>query len=230
MMKLTVPTARDVNAIVGVLAVTALGILSMWFPTAVLNLPMPKNILVSMALTTVWGMVALGLFPYLWAMRRLGMGLADLGISGRNIGVSTLLGCALYSLALVAFLHCSWGKMMSEHAVRSAPLGPAIFMCVCMSVTAAGTDLLTRGFILLSLVRHGPVLFAIAVQNGIWYLGHTYEIHMLADCLGVGGATVLTLTLGIGGDMVVLRTRNVVGLCIAHVLLNVILTVYLRSM
>jgi hypothetical protein len=46
----------------------------------------------------------------------------------------------------------------------------------------------------------------------------------------VGGATALTLTLGIGGDMVVLRTRNVIGLCIAHVLLNLILTVYLRLM
>jgi hypothetical protein len=99
-----------------------------------------------------------------------------------------------------------------------------------MSVIAAGTDLLTRGFILLTLARHSHVVFAIAMQNAIWCLGHVHEIGLLADCLGVGGATLLTLTLGIGGDMVVLRTRNVIGLCIAHVLLNVILTVYLRAM
>ncbi|HEX9755834.1 MAG TPA: CPBP family glutamic-type intramembrane protease [Gemmatimonadales bacterium] len=223
-------TAREVNAALGVLGVVAVGILSMWFPTAMLGVPMPKGVLASTALTTVWGIVALGVFPYLWAIRRLGMTLGDLGISVRRLGLSTVLGCALYALALVAFLHCSWGQMMSEHAVRSAPPGPAIFMAFCMSVTAAGTDLLTRGFILLSLARHGPVTFAIAAQNGIWYLGHTHEIGLLADCLGVGGATLLTLTLGIGGDMVVLRTRNVIGLCIAHVLLNVILTIYLRSM
>lgn len=229
-MKPTAMTARDVNAVVGVLGVTALGIFSLWFPTVVLHMPMPKGMLVSTGLTTVWQTVALGLFPYVWANRRLGMSLSELGLSTRNLGWSVLLGCGLYTLALVAFLHCSWGAMMQGHAVRTAPLPQGLFLCLCMSVIAAGTDLLTRGFILLSLARHGPVLFAIAVQNGIWYLGHVHEIRLLTDCLGVAGATALTLTLGVGGDMVVLRTRNVVGLGVAHVLLNVILTLYLRQM
>jgi len=221
---------RDVNAVLGTLGVTLLGILSLWFPTAVLNIPMPKGMVPSMALTTAWQTIALGVFPYVWAMRRLGMDLGDLGLSRRNLGWSVLLGCALYTLALVSFLHCSWGEMMRGNAVRTAPFGQAVVMCTFMSVIAAGTDLLTRGFILLSLSRHGPVWFAIAVQNATWYVGHIQEIGQLTDCLGVGGATALTLTLGIGGDMVVLRTRNVVGLCVAHVLLNVILTTYLRTM
>ena len=229
-MRVAAMGQRDVNAVLGTLGVTLLGILSLWFPTAVVNLPLPQGPLPSMVLTTVWQIVALGVFPYGWAMRRLGMDLGELGLSTRNLGWSVVLGCALYTLALVSFLHCSWGEMMHTHAVRTAPLGQAMVICACMSVIAAGTDLLTRGFILLTLARHGPVLFAIAVQNVTWYVGHLDEIGALADCLGVGGATALTLTLGIGGDMVVLRTRNVVGLCVAHVLLNVILTTYLRTM
>lgn len=223
-------TARDFNATVGVLGVTALGILSLWFPTAVLHIPMPQGVVTRTALTTVWQTVALGVLPYLWAVRRLGMTLGDLGLSTRRLLPSTLLGCGLYTIALAAFLHCSAGQMMQGHAVRTAPLAEAVIFCFFMSVVAAGTDLLTRGFILLTLARHSHVVFAIAMQNAIWYLGHVQEIRLLADCLGVGGATLLTLTLGIGGDMVVLRTRNVIGLCIAHVLLNVILTVYLRVM
>jgi len=230
MMRVSEMGQRDVNAVVGVLGVTLLGILSLWFPTAVLNLSIPKGVFSSMGVNFVWYGVALGFFPYLWAMRRLGMSLGDLGLSRDNLGISVLLGCSLYTLALVTFLHCSGGEMMRTHAVRTATAPVAVVMGAYMSVLVAGTDLFTRGFILLSLARHTHVLFAIVMQNAIWYLGHRPEIHQLADCLGVGGATAVTLTLGIGGDMVVLRTRNVIGLCVAHALLNIVLVVYLRQM
>lgn len=54
------------------------------------------------------------------------------------------------------------------------------------------------------------------------------QIRLLADCLGMVMGTALTL--GIVGDMIVLRTRNVIGLAIAHFLLNVVLAIYLRNL
>jgi hypothetical protein len=223
-------TVRNVNAVVGVLGVTVTGILCLWIPAVLLGVPMPKEMLASEAINTVWQTAALGVFPYLWAIRRLGLTLADLGISLRRLGTSTVLGCSLYCLALVAFIHCSAGSLMQNHPIRHVPLGEAVVLSFFMAVIAGGTDILTRGFILLTLARYSHVVFAIAMQNLVWFLGHVHEIRLLADCLGVGGAAALTLTLGVLGDAVVLRTRNVVGLSIAHVLLNVVLTVYLRTM
>jgi hypothetical protein len=40
----------------------------------------------------------------------------------------------------------------------------------------------------------------------------------------------LTLTLGILGDIVALRTRNVVGLAVAHVLLNITMMAFIRTL
>ncbi len=221
---------RDVNAVLGILGMVLLGVLSLWFPTAVVHVPRPEGRVASLALTAVWQSLVLGGVPYVWAMRRLRMRLGELGISTRCLGLSTLLGCGLYTIALVAFIHCSGGSMMQNHVVRQVGPGEAAAFCFFMSVIAGGTDILTRGFILLTLSRHGPVAFAITMQNIVWYLGHVQEIGLLNDCLGLAGATALTLTLGILGDMVVLRTRNVVGLSLAHVVLNVVLTVYLRMM
>jgi hypothetical protein len=68
------------------------------------------------------------------------------------------------------------------------------------------------------------------MQNLVWFLGHLYEIGYLADCLGIPTAVLLTLTLGVLGDMVVLKTRNVLGLAGAHFVLNLVLSVYLRHL
>lgn len=119
---------------------------------------------------------------------------------------------------------------MTNHIVRKVGPGEASMLVLLMGIVAAGTDLTTRGFILLTLTKHSHVIFAIFMQNLIWFLGHIAEIKLLTDCLGVAMATVLTLTLGIVGDMIVLRTRNVVGLAIAHFMLNVVLVIYLRQM
>jgi membrane protease YdiL (CAAX protease family) len=156
------------------------------------------------------------------------MSLADLGLTTRNLGRSTALGCAVYIIALVSFLHCSDASLMQNHGIRTAEPTDAAVLLGLMCVIAAGTDLAARGFILLTLARHSHVVFAILMQNVLWYLGHREEINLLVDCLGVWLATTLTLTLGILGDIVVLRTRNVVGLALAHILLNVILGAYLR--
>ena len=221
---------RNVNAVLGVLGITVLGIFSQWLPFIILKVPLPENQIAATTITTFWQTLALVVVPYVWAVKRLDMSLADLGLSRQKLGLNILLGCGLYLIALAAFVHCSEGRMMANHAVRQGGFGEASALVVLMGIIAAGTDMTTRGFILLSLARYSHVVFAIFVQNLIWFLGHIHEIRLLSDCLGVGMATVLTLTLGIVGDMIVLRTRNVIGLAIAHFLLNVVLAIYLRSL
>ncbi len=218
----------DFNAVAGILGITVLAIFAMWFPMAILNVPIPAGLIASTATSTFWGIFTGMIFPYLWAVKRLGMSLGDLGLSHRKLGMSTLLGCGLYAIALAAFLHCSSGTMMANHTIRKVSLEEAFVLVPLMGITAAGTDMATRGFLLLTLARHGHVVFAIAMQNLAWFLGHIHEIRLLTDCLGVTMAVGLTLTLGILGDVVVLRTRNVLGLAAAHFLLNIVLSVYLR--
>lgn len=221
---------RDFNAVLGVLGVTTFGILTLWFPTAILRVPIPSHAILSSGITAVWQTLALVVLPYWWASSRLGMSMAELGVARERIGLSTALGCGLYTLALAAFLHCSDGMLMQTHAVRQASTADAVMLVGMMSLIAAGTDLTTRGFILLTLARHSHVAFAIFMQNLVWFVGHVHEINLLVDCLGAPGAIGLTLTLGIVGDMIVLKTRNVLGLAIAHILLNVVLGFYLRQL
>lgn len=219
----------DFNVALGAIGVIGFGIFSLWFPSVILRLPMPAGALASTAVIAFWQTVALVIFPYLWATRRLGIPIRDLGVRWQALGKSIVLGCLLYSIALVAFIHCSEGTMMSNHSLNSGGAGEAALLVSLMGLIAAGTDLTTRGFVLLVLARHTPLVFAIAMQNLIWFAGHGQEIKQLADCLGVTSAAVLTLTLGILGDVIVLRTGNVLGLAIAHVMLNIILAVYLRA-
>ena len=219
---------RDFNAASGILGITALGIFLVWFPFVILNVPMPTGLIASTAVNTFWEILTGVALPYLWAVRRLGMSFGDLGLTHRKLGMSTLLGCGVYAIALAAFLHCSGGEMMANHTIRKVSLGETFLLVPMMGIIAAGTDMATRGFILVGLARHSHVVFAIAMQNLVWFLAHIHEIGLLTDCLGVTMAVGLTLTLGILGDVVVLRTRNVMGLAAAHFLLNVVLSVYLR--
>lgn len=221
---------RDWNATLGVLGIIAFGIACQWIPFVTLNVPLPSGQVASMAITAFWQTLLLVIVPYLWAVKRLGMNLADLGLSHRHLGMSTVLGCGLYLIALVAFIHCSGGAVMAQHTVRTASAADATMLVTLMGIIAAGTDLTTRGFVLLTLTRHTHVVFAIFMQNLIWYLGHIHEINLLAACLGIPLATSLTLTLGILGDMIVLRTKNVIGLAIAHILLNIVLSIYIRHL
>ena len=138
--------------------------------------------------------------------------------------------CLLYSLALTAFIHCSADPLISNHAVGKLPAWEAVGFAASMSLIAAGTDLATRGFILFSLARYTHTSIAILIQNLTWYLGHIHEINLLTGCLGYASALGLTLTLGILGDVVALRTRNVLGLAFAHILLNIVLSLYIRQL
>ncbi len=221
---------RHWNATLGVLGIVAFGIACQWIPFVTLNVPMPSDPIASMAITTFWQTLMLVVVPYLWAVKRLGMNLMDLGLNRQNLGTSTVLGCGLYLIALAAFIHCSNSDVIANHLVRRVDVPDAFKLVTLMGIIAAGTDLTTRGFILLTLTRYSNVFFAIFIQNLIWFLGHIQEIKLLTNCLGLTMATGLTLILGILGDVIVLRTRNVIGLAIAHFMLNVVLTVYIRSL
>ncbi len=221
---------RDWNATLGVLSIIAFGIACQWVPFVALNVPLPNGQIASMAITTFWQTLMLVVVPYLWAVKRLGMNLADLGLSPHRLGMSTALGCGLYLIALAAFVHCSGDAVMAQHVVRTASVADTTMLVSLMGIVAAGTDMTTRGFVLLTLTRHTHVVFAVFMQNLIWYLGHIHEINLLSDCLGTAMATALTLTLGILGDIIVLRTRNVIGLAIAHFMLNIVLSIYIRQL
>ena len=181
----------------------------------------------SLALIQITATIVL---PYTWARFRLGKRPADLGLNLRRIPQCTLLACGLYVLALAAFMHCSADPVVANHPVRSLGPGKAVELGASMCLIAAGTDIASRGFILLALASYTPLPFAIAMQNAFWLLGHTNEIRLLSPCLGVAGAVGLFLILGLGGDAIALRTRNVVGLAVAHMLLNVGMILYIRQL
>ena len=221
---------QDINAVAGVLGIYALGIFLTWYPTAVLKLPLPDDIVARSFITAMLQTVATIVIPYIWIIKRLGFSFTDLGISTRNLRLSVILGCLLYSLALAAFIHCSDAPVISNHAIGKIAPWDAVLLAFNMSLVAAGTDFATRGFILLGLARYTHVSIAIIIQNLTWYLGHIHEINLLSGCLGYAGALGLTLTLGLLGDVIALRTRNVLGLAIAHILLNVVLGIYIRQL
>jgi hypothetical protein len=221
---------QDINAVAGILGIYALGIFLTWYPTAILKIPLPDDIVARSAATALLQTVATIIIPYIWIIKRLDLSFADLGISTRNLWKSAVLGCVLYSLALAAFIHCSDAPVISNHAIGKIAPWDAVLLGFNMSLVAAGTDLATRGFILLGLARYTHISIAIIAQNLTWYLGHIHEINLLSGCLGYAGALGLTLTLGILGDVIALRTRNVVGLAIAHILLNVVLSIYIRQL
>lgn len=224
------PVGVNINLSLGILGICSLGIFLAWFGTAMHLIPLPVDPIRSSLVGTAWQFLTTVVILYWWASKRLRLPLSELGITTRNLGKTTLLGCLLYSLALLAFVSCSNDPMIAQHALRNASSNDAMWLLFSMGMTAAGTDLTTRGFILLGLGRFTPLLFAVVVQNALWYLGHLSEIAQLSGCLTFWGAIGLTLTLGILGDVVALKTRNVAGLAIAHVLLNVAMMVFIRSL
>lgn len=219
----------NVNVASSIIGVYVLGICLVWYISGILDIPFPEGVVMRSAIGAVLQTITTIFIPFAWIICRLGFRFHDLGITTRKLGQSIFLGCMLYSLALVAFLHCSNAPFMTNHIVGKLPPWEAFGMLSCMSVIASGTDIATRGYLLLGLVRYTPVLFAIIIQNLFWYLGHVQEVQTLATCLGLPAALGLTLTLGFLGDIVALRTRNVLGLALAHIVLNVALTLYIRG-
>lgn len=224
------PISANINTALGILGICSLGIFLAWFVTAMQLLPLPRDPVWSSLAGAVWQFFSTVVVLYWWASKRLRLPLSELGITTRNLLKSTILGCLLYSLALMAFISCSNDPMIAQHGLRYASTQDAMVILLSMSVIASGTDLTTRGFVLLGLARYTPLIFAIVVQNALWYLGHMSEITQLSGCLTLGGAIGLTLTLGVLGDIIALKTRNIMGLAIAHILLNITMMIFIRNL
>lgn len=214
----------------GMLGICGLGIFLAWFVTAMQLLPMPRDPIWSSLVGASWQFLTTVIVLYWWANKRLRLPLSQLGITTKNLLLSTILGCLLYSLALMAFISCSNDPFIANHVLRHASTKDAMLILLSMSIVASGTDLTTRGFVLLGLARYSPLIFAIVAQNALWYVGHLSEIAALTGCLTLWGAIGLTLTLGLLGDIVALKTRNIIGLAIAHILLNISMMIFIRSL
>ena len=223
-------SSYKLNAFLSISGIYLLGIFLTWYLTGIMKIPLPDDLALQKLTIAVLQTVCTIIIPFIWAVKRLNFSLQDLGLSTKNLALSAILGCALYALALAAFLHCSSDPMISNNTIRSMEMKDASILFLGMAITAAGTDLATRGFILFTLARYTTLPIAIVMQNAAWFLGHTGEINMLENCLGLWTAIGLTLTLGILGDIIALKTRNIVGLSIAHILLNVVLVIYIRSL
>lgn len=216
------------NATLGILGIFALGTFVTWFVIIALRIPLPADPIANKLATTAIQTIAVIVLPYWWAAKRLGLSPSRLGLNLKNVGRSTWQGCGLYLIALVTFVACHDDPLIHDHPVRHAALGPALLLFATMALHAAGTDLATRGFILLSLAETSHVAFAIFMQNVVWVFGHLYEIKLFANSLGYPIAAGMIVVTGLLGDVVALRTRNVVGLSLAHVLLNLAMVVFIR--
>lgn len=224
------PISANINMALGILGICSLGIFLAWFVTAMQLLPLPRDPVWSSLAGASWQFFTTVIVLYWWASKRLRLPLSELGITTRNLLKSTILGCLLYSLALIAFISCSNDPVIAQHGLRYASTEDAMVILLSMSVIASGTDLTTRGFALLGLARYTPLIFAIIVQNALWYIGHLSEIAQLSGCMTLWGAIGLTLTLGVLGDIVALKTKNIMGLAIAHILLNITMMIFIRNL
>lgn len=218
------------NAFLSISGIYLLGIFLTWYLTGIFKIPLPDDVALRSLTTATIQNICIVIIPFIWAIKRLNFSLQDLGISTKNLLRSVILGCALYSLALAAFIHCSADPLISNHAVGKMEMSDASVLLLAMSVVAAGTDLATRGFVLFTLARFTNLPIAIVMQNATWFFGHIGEINLLKNCLGLWAAIGLTLTLGLLGDVIALKTRNIVGLSIAHILLNIVLVIYIRNL
>lgn len=161
--------------------------------------------------------------PFAWVVLVKKEKIGNLGITKKNILWGTVLGIGVYAIALLVFI-ASIGKPSFDSSFvagyRNKPLLDIAITTCLVAVMAMVTDIWTRGFVLMMLAKHKSIAFGIAAQNVTWFLVHIYEIIILMDALTLPGAVALTLTLGILGDVVALKTKNIIGLGIGHIVLN----------
>lgn len=172
-------------------------------------------------------------FPFIWVIYWKKETLKDMGITKKNLLISTILGIAVYSIALAVFIFSIGNPSFNENfvsGIKETNINELIFITILVSIMAMITDLWTRGFILMLLAKHSSVYFAILTQNITWFLIHIYEIDLLKDAITLQGAIALTLTLGIFGDIVSLKIKNVIGVGIGHIWLNAVFTAYIYLM
>ena len=95
-----------------------------------------------------------------------------------------------------------------------------ILLLTLTFVMASITALWFLVFVFLGLINTRSVKIAFLVQNILWFIFHYYEIILLEPYIGWTNAFILTLFLGLVGDIIAFKTKSVIGLMLGHSLFN----------
>lgn len=156
--------------------------------------------------------------PSIWFVYRWNGSISSLGLipPKRYLLINTTLGILVYTIAAIVFVRneiffsgwyiSDWDTIWINFAL--------------VALMASITDFWTRGFILFELARRTNDSTAILWQNITWFIIHIYEIDLLTPYIGLLNSILLTLILGIGGDLVALKTKSIFGLMLGHIFLN----------
>jgi len=169
--------------------------------------------------------------PMGWLHVRHSIPWKDVGIRREGLGVSLVGGILVYGIALMTFIWLIGDPHFDSHFTNQYVDANALDMVVDLTLVGWMVflfDVWTRGILLLLSDRAAGPRVAILIQNLAWFTTHLYEIEILAGSpqLGWYGAIGLTLVLGLLGDLVVLRCRNVIGMGVGHFMFNAFFAVY----
>ena len=174
-------------------------------------------------------MIAVYVVPTFWFVRRHSGDFEMLGIMPPKTRsawiISIFFGNFIYFVAGLVFVK---ERIFFAGWPYYSPLETFVNLAM-IGVMAAITDYWTRGFVLLHLSKRYNEFVGILGQNVCWFILHFYEIELLAPYIGWGGAILMTLFLGITGDLVALKTKNLYGLMMGHLLLNVMVAMTSRG-
>ncbi|UCH87976.1 MAG: hypothetical protein JSV49_06820 [Thermoplasmata archaeon] len=170
------------------------------------------------------------IIPMFWLVKVRKFKLEDLGLTSRNMLMSLILGIGVYAIALAVFLMALGIPEFDKyyHWGHSMPLSEFMAKMALIAWMATLTDIWTRGMVLMPVLKLRGIFLAVLLQNLVWFAAHMYEIDLLADSITLAGAVMLTLTLGILGDLVAIKTKNIIGLCVGHIALNICFFSYIR--
>ncbi|MFX1512816.1 MAG: type II CAAX prenyl endopeptidase Rce1 family protein [Promethearchaeota archaeon] len=166
------------------------------------------------------------IFPYLFTRTFLdpSYSIEDVGLTIQGSKKGVYLGIILYTVVLAILINQlgdSDFKSDWVDSLKSESLLTLVFYAFLASWMAAITDLWARGYILFQICKYSSFHVGILFQTLIWMLIHWYEIDLLTPNLGFLYSFTLTLFLGIGGGFITLKTRNITGLVIGHIWLNI---------
>ncbi len=198
-----------------------------YYRTVYLQLiPVYDNLFRATRMTLVYVLLPLG-----WALSVKKFKLNELGITKNMCGRSIILGVGLYSIVLIVFLFLLGKPEFDTHFRWGADYELIDWLLIMFLVAwmAFITDLWSRGFVLMLLAKHQTIWFAILIQNLVWLSAHIYEVLILESSLTIVGALGLTIGIGILGDIIVFKTKNVIGLGVGHIVLNLIFFSFVRS-
>jgi len=137
---------------------------------------------------------------------------------------------AVYAAPLIVFIHLTGTPAFDRvfGGAQRLSLGEVVVMAMILGYMAVLTDWWVRGFLLSQLINHYPTSHALALTGTYWLLLHLYEIRLLAPSLGWLPAVLLTVFIGVGGDLVAVRHRNWTALGAGHTMFNWIYIAWLR--